>query len=109
MVSNMTKTPFAPSGPARSKGPQARKRSVSLRIDADTCQLIDRAAAVLGKTRTEFMIESARAQAVDVLLDQRLFTLAPEHFDAFSQALNRPPEPGPKLKALLNRTPAWKQ
>ena len=52
-------------------------------------RLIDDAAAVLGKTRTEFMVESARRQAVDVLLDQRLFTLDSERYDAFMQALEK--------------------
>lgn len=85
------------------------KGSINLRIETDTRQLIDDAAAVLGKTRTEFMVESARRQAVDVLLDQRLFTLDPERYDAFIRALDNPPAPGPKLKALLRRTPAWQK
>ncbi|MBP0652344.1 DUF1778 domain-containing protein, partial [Mycobacterium tuberculosis] len=51
------------------------KGSINLRIETNTRQLIDDAAAVLGKTRTEFMVESARRQAIDVLLDQRLFVL----------------------------------
>jgi len=61
----------------------------------------------LGKTRTEFMIDSARAQAIDVLLDQRLFTLDPERYDAFVHSLDNLPAPGPKLKALLRRVPVW--
>ena len=85
------------------------KGSINLRIEAQTRQLIDDAAAVLGKTRTEFMIESARRQAIDVLLDQRLFSLAPDRFDAFVQALDAPPAPGPKLRALLRRVPAWRR
>lgn len=85
------------------------RRDVRLRLDADTCQLIDRAAAVLGKTRAEFMIESARMEAVNVLLEQRLFWLASEDFDVFAQALDSPPEPGPKLKALMSRAPSWKR
>lgn len=85
------------------------KGSINLRIESGTRQLIDNAAAILGKTRTEFMIESARRQAIDVLLDQRLFTLDPERYDAFMQALDKPPAPGPKLKALLRRTPAWQK
>ncbi|WP_333825650.1 type II toxin-antitoxin system TacA family antitoxin [Pinisolibacter sp.] len=85
------------------------KGSINLRIEAQTRQLIDDAAAVLGKTRTEFMIESARRQAIDVLLDQRLFSLAPDRFDAFVQALDLPPAPGPKLRALLRRVPAWRR
>lgn len=85
------------------------KGSINLRVEGQTRQLIDDAAAVLGKTRTEFMIESARLQAIDVLLDQRLFVLEPERFDAFVQALDSPPEPGPKLQTLLRRVPAWQK
>lgn len=85
------------------------KGSINLRIEAHTRQLIDDAAAILGKTRTEFMVESARRQAIDVLLDQRLFVLNNERYDAFMQALDNPPAPGPKLRALLRRVPAWKR
>jgi uncharacterized protein (DUF1778 family) len=55
------------------------------------------------------MIESARRQAVDVLLDQRLFALDPDRYDAFVHVLDNPPPPGPKLKALLRRSPAWQK
>jgi uncharacterized protein (DUF1778 family) len=85
------------------------KGSINLRIEAHTRQLIDDAAAILGKTRTEFMIESARRQAVDVLLDQRLFALDSERYDAFMHALDNPPAPGPKLRSLLRRVPAWQK
>ena len=94
--------------PVRASSADA-KGSINLRIETGTRQLIDDAAAVLGKTRTEFMVESARRQAVDVLLDQRLFTLDPDRYDAFMQALDSAPAPGPKLKALLRRTPAWQK
>jgi uncharacterized protein (DUF1778 family) len=98
----------ASAAPARAAASDA-KGSINLRIESGTRRLIDDAAAVLGKTRTEFMIESARRQAVDVLLDQRLFTLDPERYDAFVHALDNPPAPGPKLRALLRRTPAWQK
>ena len=85
------------------------KGSINLRIETRTRQLIDDAAAILGKTRTEFMVESARRQAVDVMLDQKLFVLDPDRYDAFMQALDNPPAPGPKLKSLLRRVPAWQK
>ena len=85
------------------------KGSINLRIETDTRQLIDDAAAILGKTRTEFMIESARRQAIDVLLDQRLFVLDSERYDAFMRALDNPPAPGPKLRSLLRRVPTWRK
>ena len=85
------------------------KGSINLRIEARTRQLIDDAAAVLGKTRTEFMVESARRQAIDILLDQRLFVLDPDRYEAFVDALDNPPAPGPKLRSLLRRVPAWRK
>jgi uncharacterized protein (DUF1778 family) len=85
------------------------KGSINLRIESNTRQLIDDAAAILGKTRTEFMIETARRQAIDVLLDQRLFVLDAKRYDAFVHALDNPPAPGPKLRSLLRRAPAWQK
>jgi uncharacterized protein (DUF1778 family) len=83
------------------------KGSINLRIEAHTRQLIDEAAALLGKTRTEFMIEIARREAIDVLIDQRLFVLDPGRYEAFMSALDNPPAPGPRLRALLRRKPVW--
>ena len=85
------------------------KGSINLRIESNIRQLIDDAAAVLGKTRTEFMVESARRQAIDVLLDQRLFLLDADRYDAFLHALDNPPAPGLKLRSLLRRVPAWRK
>ena len=98
----MTKT-LARSPTADSKG------SINLRIEAATRRLIDEAAAIQGKTRTEFMIDSARREAIDVLLDQRLFALDDARFDEFVRVLDNPPAPGAKLKSLLRRTPAWQK
>lgn len=96
--------------PVAERSSAARLRgSINLRIEAHTRQLIDDAAAALGKTRTEFMIESARRQAIDVLLDQRLFALDTHRYDAFVEALDNPPAPGPKLRALARRVPAWQK
>lgn len=92
----------------RSSAPDT-KGSINLRIETHTRQLIDDAATILGKTRTEFMIESARRQAIDVVLDQRLFALDSDGYDTFLHALDNPPAPGPKLRSLLRRVPAWRK
>jgi uncharacterized protein (DUF1778 family) len=104
----MSKTSSDPTAIAERASPDA-KGSINLRIESNTRQLIDEAAAVLGKTRTEFMIETARRHAIDVLLDQRLFVLEAKRYDAFMHALDNPPAPGPKLRSLLRRAPAWKR
>jgi uncharacterized protein (DUF1778 family) len=97
----------SPSSPAAVELSERSSAAINLRIGAQTRRLIDDAAAVLGKTRTEFMVESARQAAIDVLLDQRLFVLDAKRYDAFVRALDNPPPPGPKLRALLRRRPAW--
>lgn len=89
------------------RAPSDPKGSINLRIETGTRQLIDDAASVLGKSRTEFMIESARRSAIDVLLDQKLFSLDPARYDAFLDVLDNPPAPGPKLRSLLRGKPAW--
>lgn len=94
----------------RTRSPPARERREARRhapSSAPTSQLIHDAAAILGKTRTEFMIASAHAQAIDVLLDRRLFVLGNARHAAFVDALDNPPAPGPKLRALLRRGPGW--
>ena len=83
------------------------KTSINLRIDNRSRQLIDDAAQSLGKTRTDFMVETARSLAIDVLLDRRLIALEDDQHAVFVAALDNPPAPGPKLRSLLRRTPAW--
>jgi uncharacterized protein (DUF1778 family) len=48
------------------------------------------AASLLSKSRTDFMLEVACREAENVLLDQRLFILDAERYDAFAEALNAP-------------------
>lgn len=81
--------------------------TINLRIEPQTRDLIDAAAGIVGKSRTQFMIDSARRDAIDVLLDQRLFMLDPAKFDAFVAVLDTAPPAGSKLKALLKKGPLW--
>ena len=87
-----------------------RKSSkINLRIDPETQNIIDRAASALGKTRSEFMLESARERAEDVLLDRRVFALNEADWDALTEVLDNPPPPNDALKALLSKTAPWEK
>jgi uncharacterized protein (DUF1778 family) len=90
-----------------SREPVRRVSVVNLRVPRAVRDLIDSAAAVLGKTRTDFIIDSSRRHAVDVLLDQRLFTLSEEQYDTFRRALDAPPAPNAKLKRLMASKSPW--
>jgi len=84
-----------------------RDAVVNLRLPVRTRDLIDSAASSLGKSRTEFMIETARRQAIDVLLDQRLFELDRAQFEAFTAALDAPAPPNDALRKLFSRKAPW--
>jgi uncharacterized protein (DUF1778 family) len=93
----------------RSTSRVERDAIIHIRAPKKTKELIETAASIVGKTLSEFTLESARQHAIDVLLDQRLFVLESEQYDAFVHALDNPPPPGPKLKALMRRRPLWQK
>jgi uncharacterized protein (DUF1778 family) len=82
--------------------------ALSLRISERDRLLIDRAAEATHKTRTQFMVDSARAAATDALLDQRLFVLNAKEFKAFEKALEKAPYAGDVLEKLKKRPSPWK-
>lgn len=88
---------------------QKREAAISMRISPETLAVIDSAAVAQGKTRTEFVVESARVHAIDVLLDQRLFTLNPDDYDAFLRVLDNPPPPAARLRELMAKKAPWER
>jgi uncharacterized protein (DUF1778 family) len=86
---------------------QRRDATINLRLPSEVRDLIDTAAAASGTTRTEFVLESARRRAVDVMLDKRLFVLSEEDWAAFQNALDNPPPPNERLRKLMVRKPPW--
>ena len=86
----------------------ARKDDViQIRAMAGTKALLNRAAAMRGQKLSEFMLESARREAENALLDQRSFFLDDERHAAFLAMLDAPPVPPEELKRLMRRKPAW--
>ena len=81
--------------------------TITMRIHAQTRDLIDRAAATVDKSRTEFVLESARLRALDVLLDQRVFHLDEQASEAFAEALDHPPAPVDALRRLFASRAPW--
>jgi uncharacterized protein (DUF1778 family) len=95
---------------SRSKVRVSRNNAnIHIRAPQQTKELIDTAASVVGKSLSEFVLDSARQHAIDVLLDQRLFVLDSEKYDIFVNALDQPPPAGHTLKALMKRRPLWQK
>lgn len=81
--------------------------TITMRLPVQTRELIDRAAATVDKTRTEFVLESARERALDVLLDQRVFHLDAAASEAFAKVLENPPAPVEALRSLMATRAPW--
>src|SRR4051794_26838572 len=71
--------------------PESHARAVNLRIREDVRTLIDRAAKIRGKTRSDFMIDAAYRAAEDTLLDQTLVKVDAESYQHYLAILDRPP------------------
>ena len=94
---------------APAKKDRGRTTTVNLRVPQGTRDLIDAAAAAVGKSRTEFVLDVAREHAVDVLLDQRIFLLDDAQFEAFNAVLTKPPRASSQLKRLFASKAPWER
>lgn len=82
---------------------------INLRAPAAQRELIDRAAQLQGKSRTEFMLEASREKAQQVLLDQTLFTVSPEQYKAFVALMDAPLVGNRALQRLLAKPAPWEK
>ena len=80
---------------------------IQIRASAETKALFNRAAAMRGQKLSEFMLESARQEALERLLDQRSFFLDDEAHARFLKLLDAPPAPSAKARARVNRKAPW--
>ena len=90
-------------------GAVRRNAEVTINIRARQRQrdLIDSAAEALGKTRSEFMLETACRAAEDALLDRRFFILDEPAHAEFAAMLARPAQPVAALRRLLAMKAPW--
>lgn len=78
-----------------------RDAAINLRALPEQRDLIDHAASLLGKNRSDFMLEAACDRAQAVVLDQVFFGLDADKFKQFTAMLDAPPGPNPGLERLM--------
>lgn len=81
--------------------------SWNFRVEPRTEALIDAAAAAIGRSRTDFVLQSARAHAEEVLLNRLYFSLRDADWQALQSALDAPAPANGALKAAFQATPLW--
>jgi uncharacterized protein (DUF1778 family) len=84
-----------------------RGENINLRATQKQKALIDRAAEALGRSRSDFMLETACREAEAVLLDRRYFVLSEDDFRKFTAMLDRPPKDNARLRRLLQTKAPW--
>ena len=85
----------------------AKRETLNVRVKSEDRNLIDRAARLLGKSRTDFLLESARRAAQDALLDQTLFKVSPSIYAEFVARLDAPPAPSDRLRRTMATPMPW--
>jgi len=78
-----------------------------MRLPARDIALIDRAADLGGRSRTDFVREAAVRAAEELLLERALVRMSAEGFGAFVQAIAGTGRPVRELVKVLKRKAPW--
>jgi uncharacterized protein (DUF1778 family) len=84
-----------------------RDAAINIRARPEQRDIIDEAAQLLGKNRSDFMLEAACDKAQSVLLDQVFFRIDAAKFRQFVKLLDAPPAANPGLERLMAVRPPW--
>jgi len=85
----------------------SRREALNLRIKPQMRELIDRAAALTGKNRTDFVLDAARRAAEDTLLERSVIMVNPKAYREFLARLDAAPKPNKRLIKSLQTPAPW--
>ena len=86
-----------------------RNAVINLRARTEQRDLIDHAAGLLGKNRSDFMLEAACEKAQGVMLDQVFFQLDAGKFQQFCRILDAPARSNKGRNRLLAVKAPWEK
>jgi uncharacterized protein (DUF1778 family) len=89
------------------KNAERKEHPISMRLPEADIAMIDRAAGLRGRSRTDFVREAAVRAAEDVLMESRLIRMSPEGFADFMAALSGPAAPIREMVELAKRPAPW--
>ena len=87
----------------------AKRETLNLRIKPELRGLIDQAAELSGKNRTDFVLDAARHAAENALLDRTVFSVSRKDYDAFVAKLDAGPRPNARLRRSLRKSAPWEK
>src|SRR5438477_3330003 len=87
--------------------PQRKEHPLSMRLPRADISLIDRAATLRGRSRTDFVREAAVRAAEEVVMGNLPIRMSTRGFADFMAALSSPARPVRELVELLKRRAPW--
>lgn len=88
---------------------KGRRDTLNLRIKPELRGLIDRAAELTGRNRTDFVLNAARHAAEDALMDRTTFAVSARAYAKFLARLDAPPRPNARLRRSLETPAPWEK
>ncbi len=89
------------------RGVARKEHPLSMRLPEADIAIIDRAAALRGRSRTDFVREAAVRAAEDVLMETVPIRMSAAGFKAFTAALSKPAAAVPEMAELFRRAAPW--
>ncbi|MDG4891999.1 MULTISPECIES: DUF1778 domain-containing protein [unclassified Mesorhizobium] len=86
---------------------ERKEYPISMRLPEADVAMIDRAASLRGRSRTDFVRDAAVRAAEDVLMDNRLVRMSPDGFAEFMEILSAPAAPVPDMVEMAKRPAPW--
>ena len=86
---------------------ERREHPISMRLSEADVAMIDRAADLCGRSRTDLVREAAVRAAEDVLMENRLIRMSAAGFEHFMSVLSEPAEPVAEIIEVVNRPAPW--
>jgi uncharacterized protein (DUF1778 family) len=90
-----------------SQRPDRKDHPISMRLLEADVAMIDRAAALKGRSRTEFVRDAAVRAAEDAVMEQQLVCMTEDGFAEFMALMAAPVEVAPELVEVLRRPAPW--
>ena len=86
---------------------ERKEYPISMRLPEADVAMIDRAATLRGRSRTDFVRDAAVRAAEEVVMEQSLIRMSPEGFAGFMEILAAPANPVPEMVELAKRPAPW--
>jgi len=93
----------------KSENSKTKLETLKLSIRPVVRRMIDRAAKLIGKHRRDFVLDTARQEAEEVIFDHTALTFSAEAYAEFVARLDAPPRPNDRLMRSLQTVAPWDQ